>query len=85
MNNNSNSSIIDKILYGDYEKIQVTLKLKRNIAFVGRHISYQYTKSFDEFVSEEIRQSILSIGSDHLNNNQPLKEYAQHLLEGEEV
>ena len=48
-------------------------------------ICYQYNRSFDEFVSEEIRQAILSISPDHLNANQPLKEYAQHLLEGEEV
>ena len=66
-------------------KIQVTLTLKRNIAFVGRLISYQQKKSFDEFVSEEIRQTILSIGPDHLNSNQPLKEYAKQLLEQEEV
>jgi hypothetical protein len=69
----------------DFEQIQVTLTLKKNIAFVGRLISYQQNKSFDEFVSEEIRQAILSIGPDHLNSNLPLKEYAQHLLEGEEV
>ena len=68
-----------------YEEIQVTLRLKKSIAFVGRLISYQEKKSFDEFVSEEIRQGILAIGPDHLNSNQPLKEYAQHLLEGEEV
>ncbi len=82
---NNPPSIVDKILYADYEKIQVTLTLKKNIAFVGRLILYQQKKSFDEFVSEEIRQAILSIGPDHLNNNLPLKEYAQHLLEGEEV
>ena len=69
----------------EFEEIQVTLTLKRNIAFVGRLISYQQNKTFDEFVSEEIRQAILSIGPDQLNSNQPLKEYAQHLLEGEEV
>ena len=68
-----------------FEEIQVTLTLKRNIAFVGRLISYQQNKTFEEFVSEEIRQAILSIGPDHLNNNLPLKEYAQHLLEVEEV
>jgi hypothetical protein len=68
-----------------YEEIQVTLKLKKSIAFVGRLISYQKKKSFDEFVSEEIRQAILAIGPDHLNTNQPLKEYAQHLLEGEVI
>ena len=79
-NNNSSNFCVDK-----EEKIQVTLSLKKNIAFVGRLISYQYNKSFDEFVSEELRQAILSIGPDHLNNNLPLKEYAQHLLEGEEV
>ena len=81
----NNSSIIDKILYGDYEKIQVTLTLKRNNAFVGRLVSYQQNKTFDEFVGEEIRQAILSINPDHLNNNLPLMEYAQHLLEGEKV
>ena len=83
----NNSSIIDKILYGDYEKIQVTLTLKRNNAFVGRLVSYQQNKTFDEFVSEEVRQAILATGPDHLNSNQSLKEYAKQLLElnGEEV
>ena len=63
-----------------YEEIQVTLRLKKNIAFVGRIISYQQNKSFDNFVSEEIRQAILAIGPYHLNDNQLLKEYAKHLL-----
>ena len=82
---NNPPSIVDKILYPDYEKIQVTLTLKKNIAFVGRLISYQQKKPFDEFVSEEKRQAILSIGPDHLNDNQPLKEYTKHLLLEEEV
>jgi hypothetical protein len=68
-----------------YEEIKVTLRLKKNIAFVGRLISYQENKTFDDFVSDEIRQSILAIGPDLLNDNQPLKEYAKNLLEGEEV
>ena len=79
------SSTTTSFTIEDFEQIQVTLTLKRNIAFVGRLISYQQNKSFDEFVSEEIRQAILSIGPDHLNYNLPLKEYPQHLLEGEEV
>ena len=85
--NNSNSSIVDKILYdaGDFEEIQVTLRLKKNIAFVGRLISYQYSKSFDEFVSEEIIQAILSIGPDYLNSNQSLKEYSKQLLDEDDV
>jgi hypothetical protein len=36
--NNNNSSIVDKILYGDYEKIHVTLTLKKKIAFVSIRI-----------------------------------------------
>ena len=63
-----------------YEEIQVTLRLKKSIAFVGRLIAYQQNKTFDDFVSEEFRQVILAIGPDHLNDNQPLKEYAKHLL-----
>ena len=67
-----------------YEEIQVTLRLKKSIAFVGHLIAYQQNKTFDDFVSEEFRQVILAIGPDHLNDNQPLKEYAKHLrLEGE--
>lgn len=68
-------------------EIKVTLTLKRNIAFVGRLISYQQNKTFDEFVSEEIRQAILATGPDHLNSNQSLKEYAKQLLDqnGEEI
>ena len=56
-NNNSSNFCVDK-----EEKIQVTLSLKKNIYTLGRLISYQYNKSFDEFVSEELRQAILSIG-----------------------
>ena len=83
MKNNSNSS---SNYFFEEEIIQVTLTLKKNIALVGRLIAYQQNmKSFDDFVSEEVRQAILSIGPDHLNANQPLKEYAQHLLEGEEI
>ena len=72
---------------GEEEEIEVTLTLKRNIAFVGRLISYQQNKTFDEFVSEEIRQAILATGADHLNSNQSLKEYAKQLLDqnGEEI
>jgi hypothetical protein len=81
----SNNYIQKNNNQSEYEKIQVTLKLKKNIAFVGRLISYQEKKSFDNFVREEIRQAILAIGPDHLNANQPLKEYAKNLLEGEEV
>ena len=77
-NNNSNSNYF-------FEEIKVTLTLKKNIAFVRRLISYQQNKSFNDFVSEEVRQAILSIGPNHLNSNQSLKEYAQYLLEGEEV
>jgi hypothetical protein len=36
--NNDNSSIVDKILYRDYEKIHVTLTLKKKIAFVSIRI-----------------------------------------------
>ena len=78
--NNNNSSIVDKLLYGDYEKIQVTLTLKKNIAFVSRLISYQQNKTFDEFVSEEIGKAILATGPDHLNSNHSLKEYAKKFL-----
>ncbi len=68
-----------------YEEIKVTLRLKKSIAFVGRLISYQEKKSFEEFVSEEIRQAILAIGPDLLSDNQPLKEFAKNMLDGEEV
>jgi hypothetical protein len=68
-----------------YDEIYVTFRLKKNIAFKGRLISYQQNKTFYEFVSEEIRQAILAIGPDHLNANQPLKEYVKNLLlEGED-
>jgi hypothetical protein len=68
-----------------YDEIYVTFRLKKNIAFIGRLISYQQNKTFYEFVSEEIRQAILAIGPDHLNANQPLKEYVKNLLlEGED-
>jgi hypothetical protein len=71
----------------DKEEIKVTVTLKRNIAFVGRLISYQQNKTLNEFVSEEIRQAILATGPDHLNANKSLKEYAKQLLDqnGEEI
>jgi len=70
-----------------FEEVEVTLTLKRNIAFVGRLISYQQNKTFDEFVSEEIRQAILATGPDHLNSNESPKDYAKQLLDqnGEEI
>ena len=52
-----------------YEEIQVTLRLKKSISFVGLLIAYQQNKSCDNFISEEIRQAILAIGPDHLNSN----------------
>jgi hypothetical protein len=42
-------------------------------------------KSFDDFVNEEIRQTILATGPDLLRENQSLEEYAKRLLEGEEI
>jgi small nuclear ribonucleoprotein (snRNP)-like protein len=86
-NNYSNYSLfVDKILSGPYEEIQVIVKLKKNIALVGRLIAYhQNLKSFDDFVNEEIRQTILAIGPDILSENQSLEEYAKRLLEGEEI
>jgi small nuclear ribonucleoprotein (snRNP)-like protein len=39
-NNSSYSSFVDKILSGPYEEIQVIVKLKKNIALVGRLIAY---------------------------------------------
>ena len=67
----------------DFEEIQVTLKIKKNIAEVGRLIAeYQYKGSFDKFASEEVRQAILAIGPDY---PEPVKEYANKLLEGEEM
>lgn len=80
----STSTITSSFTVEDFEQIQVTLTLKRNIAFVGRLISYQQNKTFDEFVSEEIRQAILATGPDHLNSNQSLKEYAKQLLQQEQ-
>ena len=82
----SSSSVADtnNYFFVDKEEIQVTLTLKRNIAFVGRLISYQQNKTFDEFVSEEVRQAILATGPDHLNSNQSLKEYVKQLLQEQE-
>jgi hypothetical protein len=55
-NNNTNYHIHKQTNnHTPYEEIKVTLKLKKNIAFVGRLISYQQNKTFDSFVSEEIR------------------------------
>ena len=59
MSSSSLSEVDNSYFFVDKEEIKVTLTLKRNIAFVGRLISYQQNKTFDEFVSEEIRQAIL--------------------------
>ena len=67
----------------DYEEIPVVLRLKKNIAVVGSLIAeYKYNGSFDKFASEEIRQAILSIGPDY---PEPVKEYANRLVEKEEM
>ena len=57
--NNNNSSIVDKILYGVYEKIQVTLTLKKNIAFLGSYFIQKF-KPLKSFY-EEIRQAIMDL------------------------
>jgi hypothetical protein len=67
----------------EYQKIPVVLKLKKNIAIVGSLISeYKYNGSFDRFVSEEIRQATLAIGPDY---PEPIKEYANRLVEKEDM
>ena len=67
----------------EYEEIFVTLRLKKNIAIVGKLIAeYRYNGSFDKFASEEIRQAILSIVPDY---PEPIKEYANRLVEKEEI
>lgn len=68
----------------DFEEIQVTLKLKKNIAEVGRLIAkYRYKESFDDFASEEVRQAILATGPDGYPKQ--IREYANKFLEGEEM
>lgn len=71
----------------EYEEIQITLKLKKNIAEIGKLIAkYHYNDSFDKFVSEEVRQAILAIGPDYfLPSAKQDKEYADKLLENEEI
>ena len=65
----------------EYEEIPVTLKLKKNIAIVGRLITeYRYKGSFDAFASEEIRQAILAIGPDYPKE---VREYVNKLVEKE--
>lgn len=80
-NNNNNN----KYHQEEYEEITVTLKLKKNIAIVGRLITeYKYKGSFDRFASEEIRQSILAIGPDY-PGPEPVKDYANRLVENENI
>lgn len=67
----------------EYQEIPVVLKLKKNIAIVGRLIAeYRYKGSFDRFASEEVRQAILAIGPDY---PEPIKEYANKIVESEEM
>jgi hypothetical protein len=67
----------------EYQEIPVVLRLKKNIAIVGRLIAeYKYSGSFDKFASEEIRQAILAIGPDY---PKPIKGYANRLVENEEM
>ena len=75
--------MIDNDLKEEYEEIPVVLKLKKNIAIVGRLIAeYKYSSSFDKFASEEIRQAILAIGPDYPIQ---IREYANRLVEKEEM
>jgi hypothetical protein len=67
----------------EYQEIPVVWKLKKNIAIVGRLIAeHKYNGSFDRFASEEIRQAILAIGPDY---PEPIKEYANRLVEKEDM
>jgi hypothetical protein len=68
----------------DFINIDSSHSFITHIIVNGRLISYQQNKTFDEFVSEEIRQAILATGPDRLNSNQSLKDYAKQLLQGEE-
>lgn len=59
------------------------MRLRKNIAIVGKLIAeYRYKGSFDEFASEEVRQAILAIGPDY---PEPVKDYANKLVENEEM
>ena len=46
-------------------KIQVTLKLKKNIAQIGRLIAKHDDEDFDKFISEEVSKIILHYQHHH--------------------
>ena len=63
----------------EFQEIPIILRLKKNIAIVGRLIAeYRYNGSFDAFASEEIRQAILAIGPDY---PEQVKDFANKLVE----
>ena len=78
--NNINNDKDDK----SYEEISVTLKLKKNIAQVGRLIAKRYddNEDFDQFVSEEVSKMILAL-STMPEFPDELKQQIQKLLEEE--
>ena len=81
----------------EYVEIPVVLKLKKNIAQVGKLIAeYHYKGSFDAFVSEEVRQAIIAtLGppptppgpreEDYPSLSANTREYINKLLQGEEI
>jgi hypothetical protein len=70
----------------DFEEIQVTLKLKKNIAHVGRLIAKHYddNEDFDQFVSEEVSKMILALSTIPEFPDE-LKQQIQKLLKGEKI
>jgi hypothetical protein len=75
--------VINNYQEEDIEEIPIVLRLKKNIAIVGRLIAeYKHNGSFDKFASEEIRQAILAIAPDYPIQ---VREYANRLVENEEM
>lgn len=64
--------------------MRCVVKLKRNVAILGQLIAeYRYNGDFNSFVSEELRQSIIAIGSEGITPTK--RDYADKLLEKEDL
>ena len=70
----------------DTELIPITLKLKKNVAQVGRLIAKHYDEDFDKFISEEVSKIIYTLSESSSTILTPpsisdeLKQHIQKLL-----
>jgi hypothetical protein len=72
----------------DIQKIDVNLRLKKNVAQVGRLIAKHNDEDFDKFISEEVSKIILALveaSSLSISMSDELKEQMQSHLKDEKI